>query len=247
MGQFSAGANSSEFALLRTEMSEAGRNVQAIKVRPVKDSPDFDFEIVFGHRRHRACLELGLQVFAIVADLSDQELFGEMERENRLRANLSPYEQGTIYARALEVGLYPSGRQMATSLVFGIATVSQAMQLANLPDEVVAAFSSPLDLQFRWAPILVGALGSDRAGVLARARRLSGSAVNRQGKLVLAKILATVVPGFDGRKLMVGNKAAGSIGRGANGSLIIKIKAGYLSPGAEAELLGLLERSLRPS
>ncbi|MDQ6779732.1 MAG: hypothetical protein M3Z37_01065, partial [Candidatus Eremiobacteraeota bacterium] len=48
----------------------------------------------------------------------------------------------------------------------------KALALADLPDEVVAAFSSPLDLQFRWAKPLSDALAANPEGVLARARIL---------------------------------------------------------------------------
>ena len=98
-----------EFEGLKAEIQTAGRNVQPIKVRRVgqgADSSD-EFEIAFGHRRHRACLELGLPVAAIVEALTDAQLFSEMERENRERQDLSPWEQGVMYKRALDDGLFP--------------------------------------------------------------------------------------------------------------------------------------------
>ncbi|MBK7616962.1 MAG: ParB N-terminal domain-containing protein [Burkholderiales bacterium] len=41
---------------LKRDIEECGGNVQPIKVRGTADR----YEIVFGHRRHRACLELGI-------------------------------------------------------------------------------------------------------------------------------------------------------------------------------------------
>ncbi|MBK9363084.1 MAG: hypothetical protein IPM99_19260 [Rubrivivax sp.] len=81
--------------------------------------------MVFGHRRHRACLELGLPVQAMVVDMYDQQLFEAMERENRARKNLSAWEQGTMYRRALDEGLYPSQRRLAESLGVDISLVSR--------------------------------------------------------------------------------------------------------------------------
>jgi ParB family chromosome partitioning protein len=87
--------------------------LQAIKVRPLKPGGEFKYEVVFGHRRHRACLELGLPVLAVVDNLGGVELFVQMDRENRSRKNLSAWEQGMMYLRALENGLFPSNRQLA--------------------------------------------------------------------------------------------------------------------------------------
>jgi ParB family chromosome partitioning protein len=89
-----------------------------------------------------------------------------MERENRTRQNLSAYEQGAMYRRALDEGLFPSLRQLATHVGRDHSDISKAMRIAALPQEVVSAFASPNDIQFRWAALLTDALERDRAGVL---------------------------------------------------------------------------------
>ena len=164
------------FASLKEEIASAGGNVQPIKVRPVEGaaagSPSF--EIVFGHRRHQACLELGLPVLALVqTDMRDAELFVEMERENREREDLSAWEQGVMYMRALEQGLFPSAKQLATAIDRDMGNISKAMALAKLPSEVVRAFGSPLNLQFRWATPLKDAHQRDPEGLLAASRELA--------------------------------------------------------------------------
>ena len=55
-----------EFAAFKQELLTAGGNIQPIKVRPVADAAD-TYEVVFGHRRHRACLELGIPVETMAA------------------------------------------------------------------------------------------------------------------------------------------------------------------------------------
>lgn len=159
------------FTSLKEEISNAGGNVQPIKVRRASEGR---MQIVFGHRRHRACLELGLPVLALVVDeLDDQTLFIEMERENRGRADLSAWEQGMHYQRALDSGLFPSLRQLAAKLGADLSQVSRAIVVAKLPEEVVRAFASPLDLQFRWANVLRDAVQKDPEKVLLRARQLA--------------------------------------------------------------------------
>ena len=76
--------NGKEFDELLTEITNAGGNIQPIKVRPINSEgagPQM-YEIVFGHRRHRACLISKNDVLVVVEDLDDQSLFEQMDREN---------------------------------------------------------------------------------------------------------------------------------------------------------------------
>ncbi|RJF96869.1 ParB/RepB/Spo0J family partition protein [Noviherbaspirillum cavernae] len=163
--------DTADFIALKDEIANAQGNVQPIKVRPVKGQDDL-YEIVFGHRRHRACLELGLPVLAMVEEVSDAELFKEMDRENRARLDLSPWEQGMMYRRALDEKLFASQEQLAKELGIDAGNLSKALKLATLDSSMVDAFSSPLDLQYRWAKPLAEALKADQAAVLLRAKML---------------------------------------------------------------------------
>lgn len=177
------------FARLMEEIGNAGGNVQPIKVRPLAGEPagDAKWEIVYGHRRHRACLELGIPVFALVQhEMADSELFVEMERENRQREDLSAWEQGVMYMRALEQGLFPSAKQLAAAIDRDMSNISRAMALAKLPGDVIRAFGSPLNLQFRWATELKDAHQRDPEGLLATARELAG----RPSPLTPAEVFA---------------------------------------------------------
>ena len=142
------------------------------------------YEIVFGHRRHRACLDLGLPVLALVEELGEQQLFVERERENRARKDLSAWEQGMMYARALDQGLYPSNRQLAQAIGRDLGDIGKALSLAKLPLAVVQAFASPLDLQYRWAKPLADAQQRDPDGLVARAKALKSKPGKRSPKQI---------------------------------------------------------------
>lgn len=177
---------SDEFVALKAEIKSAGKNTQAIKVRPIKDPQDgFKYEVVFGHRRHRACLEEGLEVIAVIDDLDDKALFIEMDRENRQRSDLRPYEQGVMYARALDKGIFPSIRKLAEDAGADATNVSRVVKLARWPAAVLGAFESPLHVQFRWVIELNEVLEKDPDVVLSRAadisaKRAAGAAVPSQ-------------------------------------------------------------------
>ncbi len=142
---------------------------------------------MFGHRRHRAFLELGIPVLALVQqNMKEADLFVEMERENREREDLSAWEQGVMYMRALEQGLFPSAKQMAIAIDRDMGNISQAMALAKLPSDVVQAFGSPLNLQFRWASPLKDAHQKDPERLLEIARELAARAVKPAPAAVFA-------------------------------------------------------------
>lgn len=242
-----------EFAGLRDEIRSAGGNNQPIKVRPVTPgsltpeeaaaAPKIEFEIVYGHRRHAACLELGIPVNAVIQARTDRELFEDMERENRERADLSPYEQGAMYLHALKAGLYPSMRQMAEALGANVSVVSRACALAGLPSAVVDAFPSPVDIQTRWAKPLNDAQQRDPDLLLERARRLSGQGV----KLTAAQVFSSLIDAPDGDSSSStdfevagpGGRAVMSIDR--KGRMTVKFDR-PLTPQAKAEFERVLKK-----
>jgi ParB family chromosome partitioning protein len=248
-----ASFNDAEFRELKAEIESAGGNVQPVKVRPlsaaeaVSAGKGVRYELVFGHRRHRACLELGLPVRALIEEVSDQQLFEAMERENRGRKNLSPWEQGCMYRRALDEGLYPSLRKLAEAVQVDVSLVSKSLALARLPAAVVEAFASPLEIQFRWAQPLSELLQKDPDAVLARARDLKG-----QGQALSAQAVFNALTGLDvvsasGPALHVrrdGRKLA-TLTRDARGRASLRFEAGVLPPEREAELLQLVEDFIR--
>lgn len=173
-----------DFEQLKAEILNAGGNTQPIKVRPIPGSEPQRYEVVFGHRRHRACLELGLPVLAMVESVDDRTLFEEMERENRHRSDIRPYEQGVTYQRALRHGLYPTVRALADALGLDSTNVSRAVRIAEWPEAVLDAFPSRLDIQYRWVAPLHDALLSHRDQVIERAEQLA--AQRKAGKALAA-------------------------------------------------------------
>ena len=238
-----------EFRQLKDEISSAGGNVQPIKVRAVADmgrvidgqSPAY--EIVFGHRRHQACLELELPVSAIVVDkMDDRSLFEAMDRENRGRKNLSAWEQGRMYDEAVRKGLYPSLRRLAESLGVNSSDASRAVQLAKLPKELVAAFSTPLDLQVRWAKPLTDAMQRDPEGVLTRAREAIGLGADRSAADVFARLVAKPEKP-EAREIAInsGKKRLAVMTVAVNGKVSVDFEVGIVAAGQQEALVKLLK------
>ena len=245
-----------EFKELKAEIAAAGGNVQPIKVRPVSvlngstPAASEAYELIFGHRRHRACLELGIPVLVAIEEASDISLFEQMERENRGRKNLSAWEQGTMYRRALDDGLYSSLRRLAESLGVDISLVSKSVSLARLPDAVVAAFQSPLDIQFRWAAPLAEAMQKDPDGTLARAKTLIGAQGGLNAGGVFARLIGLPAetanaPAPVALTISKAGKVAGTLNADKQGRAVIRFQAGSIPANKHKALVKLIEEFLK--
>lgn len=196
-----------EFAELKAEIESAGGNIQPIKVRPMPGHSG-DYELVFGHRRHRACLELGLDVLCVIEEMGDVDLFCQMDRENRAREALRPYEAGVTYAKALDEGLFPSARKLAENASLDLSMLGKALSLARLPPDILAAFPSPLDLQYRWASEITQAMQKDPERVLSTAKLIRSESPRPAAAQVLKRLVggSGTVPPLSSKEVALNGK-----------------------------------------
>ena len=241
--------STAEFARLKQDIELAGGNVQPISVRVLIDQPG-RYEIVFGHRRHRACSELGIPVLATIdtTAVSDHELFSAMDRENRERADLSPYEQGTTYRRALDEKLYPSNRRLAEALGVSHTWVANVLQVADLPAPVVECFRSPLEIQHRHAKSVAAALETDRKGVLRRAEKLRAQERPRAASAVVAALTgaSNEIAETMHQPLQVDGKPVGRWSKDGAGRLTVQIEAAYVIDDRHLAVLKSIAAALKP-
>ena len=229
------------FASLKAEISNAGGNVQPIRVRPRADEPG-RFEVVFGHRRHQACLQLGILVSAIVESVDDKSLFAAMDRENRSRADLSPFEQGDMYRRALDEGLYPSLRQMCADLGVDLGNASKAIAIARLPIEILAAFESPTQIQFRWGKDLTAVLQKDPDSVIERAKTIRFGAKHLPPTEALNRLLGNAKPTKPVTlDLKQKGRVVGKLTRKSDGAISLSLNGGALDEAEYAALRSAVE------
>jgi ParB family transcriptional regulator, chromosome partitioning protein len=193
--------NTDSYYQLKQSILQSGSNLQPIKVRPVRDSSSasndegkFRYEVVFGHRRLHACQALGIFVRAVIDEMDDKQVVVERVRENVGRSELCAFDLGRICKRALDDNLFSNQKQLATELGKDISDVSKALALADLPIEVIQAFESPADLQFRHAKALKDALKSSRERVIAVAKEICATGGSRTPAIVLARLLKAEIP-----------------------------------------------------
>src|SRR6185312_8888492 len=188
----------SKFIELKNSLRTNGQE-HPIRVRAVADDPAVDFEIVSGHRRHRAALALdsevegGFPVLAIVDGKSaeSRDLVLKMYRENEERADLSAFEKGTMFHQWLATGVFAEQGELATAIGVSDATVTKYLQIADLPSFVVAAFSDPRDIAVRWSHDLVKALKAQPAKVEEVATRLANTSPRPDAGAIARALIAS--------------------------------------------------------
>jgi ParB family chromosome partitioning protein len=167
--------------LIETFKAQGRQEVPAI-VRRVRNDPDFDFEVICGARRHwtvswlRAHNYADFRFLVEVRDLTDEEAFRVSDLENRARQDLSDIERARDYLKAL--GRHYGGRQkdMAARLNASEAWLSRYLDLARLPDALLAAFDDLHELKIKHVTQLKPLLKPDdrERRVMAEADALAG-------------------------------------------------------------------------
>lgn len=163
-------------------IAEEGQKFPAI-ARKLKDDPDgFEYEIVSGARRHFAVFYLrnvrnrsDILYLIEVRSLTDEEAFQLSDVENRSRKDISDFERGRDYETALSEFYGGNINAMAAKLGFPRQTLGNYLYLARLPNEIVRAFPSPLEIAVRHAVVLTPMLGdpAKKNRLLSRAEEIA--------------------------------------------------------------------------
>ena len=177
---------------LITDIHTRGQ-LEPIRVRPTPEGGTSEYEIVYGHRRHAACLALdattegGWPVLALLdsqaSDVRDHVL--KMYQENAARKDLSAFETGAMFANWLQEGVFENQTALGTAVSLGQGTVAKYIGIAALPEPVLKAFGDPRTLSLRWGEQLTAALKLRREAILRAARELAG----RKSALVPEEVL----------------------------------------------------------
>ncbi|KAK0351308.1 hypothetical protein LTR94_025450, partial [Friedmanniomyces endolithicus] len=137
--------------LIDSFLSAKKQRIPAI-VRRLKDDPNFDFEIIAGVRRWwtvkwlRAHHHPEFEYLVTIQSVTDEEAFRVSDVENRSRKDISDWERAKEYTVALAEFYEGSQSQMAEHLNLSKSWLSRLLDVARLPEPVVAAFSDTHDI-----------------------------------------------------------------------------------------------------
>jgi len=154
--------------LIDSFLSAKKQRIPAI-VRRLKDDPNFDFEIIAGVRRWwtvkwlRAHNHPEFEYLVTIQSVTDEEAFRVSDVENRSRKDISDWERAKEYTVALAEFYEGSQSQMAEHLNLSKSWLSRLLDVARLPEPVVAAFSDTHDITVRVARDIKPLTGDPKA------------------------------------------------------------------------------------
>ncbi len=187
--------NEEQCADLIESFRAQGKQEVAAIVRRVAGNPAYDYEVICGARRHwtttwlRANNYPEFRFLVEPRELTDEEAFRLADLENRSRKDLSDYERATDYARAIERYYGGSQQKMVERLEVSKSWLSRYLELARLPDVVLASFGSPHVIRISHAAILAPLLNSP----ITQARVLAAAAALAQRQAALAQSGAPIL------------------------------------------------------
>lgn len=173
--------------LIESFQAQGQQEVPAI-VRRIRGNPNHDFEVICGARRRWTALWMranGFPNFAFLVEpreLSDEEAFRVADLENRSRRDLSDVERARDYASAMTRYYDGNQNRMAERLQVTKTWLSRYLELARLPQDVLAAFGSPHVIGISHGALLAPLLRDERvrSQLLAEAQSLAAAQKMRQ-------------------------------------------------------------------
>lgn len=181
------------FKLLKSLIKQTGGNVQPIGIRPNPDRGEGEkpYEVIYGHRRLRACSELeNVKVKATIMAMDDREAVIQMNLENRGRSDLSAYEQALSMQQQLRAGIFANQDELADSLKLARNTINEKLAIAKLPKSIIELFLDPREITIRTA-LLLTREKPETAAALEAVKALVAERGKQSGKTIVAMLKAT--------------------------------------------------------
>lgn len=236
-----------DFEALKKLISEEGQKVP-IQVRR-HPTVSGRYQVVYGHRRWRAALDLGVKVKATVVALSDSELVVAQGIENAARQDLSWIERALFAWRMDQAGI--KARDIRAALSVDDPELARLRAVCRtVPVEVIEAIGrAPKAGRPRWVA-LATAIGEDSAALDRVRKTLSGDKVSalpsdERFKLVFAAVKKP--PARSHSEVELRSPAGKVLGKAtfSKGDIKLTVSEKHASEfGAflEGELPGLVER-----
>ncbi len=140
-------------SLIDSLQAENGNRIPVVVRRTPK--AQLPYELVIGTRRHWATSWLNanhypdIELVAIIEDIDDEAAFRLADIENREREDISDLERGLNYKAAVDAYYDGVQSKMAERVKLSKSSLARYIGLTEIPQSIVSAFNSPMDLQVR--------------------------------------------------------------------------------------------------
>ncbi|MBX9702639.1 MAG: ParB/RepB/Spo0J family partition protein [Silvanigrellaceae bacterium] len=123
--------------------------LQPVIARKISNSLDYDYEIIAGERRWRACHLANINLKAILTDKDDAECLVIQTSENK-KKSLSPYSLAKVYVRLMnDLGI--SQNDLAKKLNIPKSSFGELMSFNKVPDIIWATVSDMSKVKIKTA------------------------------------------------------------------------------------------------
>jgi ParB family transcriptional regulator, chromosome partitioning protein len=186
--------------------------------RPICERSGSIVEIIYGARRLFAAQHLKIDLLVDLRDIDDRSALAEMDIENRVRTDITPYERGLSYMRWMRAGYFQSQSELSRSLGISEAQISRLLRYAELPAIILAAFETPHEIREEWAVSLARSCRDPelREVLVRRARSISKWTRPKDARSVYAAL-------EDGKPRRASSRERDEIIRSSNGVPIFRI------------------------
>lgn len=140
------------------DISELAKSIKAngqqepVLIREIKKPDDnIKYEVIFGHRRWKACLLCEQPLFAIIKNISDKDAAIAQKEENQNRENLSDYARAFNYKKLLDSNVFKTQSELAAHLGIPKNTLAVLLNYTKIPKQILNAMKTPHYLPQRTA------------------------------------------------------------------------------------------------
>lgn len=149
-------------SLIESIQTENGNRIPVV----VRRTPqaELQYELVIGTRRHWAISWLNanhypeIELVAIIEDLDDESAFRLADIENREREDISDLERGQNYKVAVDTYYDGIQARLADRVKISKSMLARYIGLTEIPQTIISAFNSPMDIHVRHSDKLLPAL-----------------------------------------------------------------------------------------
>ncbi|HHX3463946.1 TPA: ParB/RepB/Spo0J family partition protein [Legionella pneumophila] len=144
------------------------------------------YEVIFGRRRHIACMQLGIPFLVIRKDIPNvQDAIASQDAENKLRNDVSNYSNAMLYKRLLLDNVFKTEKELSEKLRISYSTFNELMAYSKIPDDIVRAIPDIHNLSKQLAVKIVQLINKSKDNynkMLSIANQL-GRTITSQAKL----------------------------------------------------------------
>mgnify|MGYP006078963305 CR=1 FL=1 len=127
---------------------------------------EIKYEVIFGRRRHQACLKLDKPFLVIKKNNLDlAQALAFQNSENKFRNDVSPYSDSIVYKKMLENGVFKNQVELAENLQLTKQSISDILSFTRIPQELMSLIESPYKLSVRMAVTISKLIDSDKSNL----------------------------------------------------------------------------------